>query len=267
MKRLILTLVGLLLWAPLAAAETTSAIIEREATGEISIDADGSVHDLALDEGLEPQVASALERRIRGWKFEPIIHDGRAVDAKTRISIQLSGVPASGDRYALQIDSVSFGSPASSHVMQPPAYPPDLGRHGIGAKVVLVIRTDREGNASDLHVEQVSLTSDSGEKRKLARWRNLAASAAVTAARGWKFDLTEIVDGQPQVATVRVPVEFVMGSAKRWVQYVPGEKRPIPWRSDSDDLEQGLADLLRNGEMQPLDSRFKLLADVSGTVL
>ena len=62
----------------------------REATyeltvhGELYIGPEGTVTDLKLRSAdLSPEIAAMVDRQVRKWRFEPILVDGRAVNAKT----------------------------------------------------------------------------------------------------------------------------------------------------------------------------------------
>ncbi|MBN4841748.1 energy transducer TonB, partial [Citrobacter braakii] len=63
----------------------------------------------------------------------------------------------------------------SSRRLNPPRYPPQELRQGVGGTVILVISIDAQGNVLDIQVE------------KSSRNRNLDR-AAVEAARRWKFN-------------------------------------------------------------------------------
>ena len=66
-----------------SAQHSTAPVIELTARGEIQIAPDGHVSDYELKTKLAPSVAQALDRAVRGWRFEPVLVDGRAVAAKT----------------------------------------------------------------------------------------------------------------------------------------------------------------------------------------
>ena len=80
--------------------------------------------------------------------------------------------------------------------MNPPNYPREEERRGIGGTVILVITVDENGVAQDVEVEK------SSGNRNLDR-------AAVTAARRWKFN-PEVRNGQKVASRVRVPVDFTL---------------------------------------------------------
>lgn len=266
MKRIIaLLLAGLLTSLPALSQSTVEYSLD--ATGTIEIGPDGAVLDYRLDKGQTPAVAAALDQSIRGWRFEPILQDGRAVIATTRMRLALVATPVGAGDYGLKVANVWFGEPDRKIMPAPPRYPHAAVRNGVAARVVLVLRLDDRGNVTDVHTEQVSLNISQPEGIRVERWRRTFEEATVAKARTWKFAITELVDGQPARHTsVRVPVEFAQGRPgdNHWRGFVPGPRHPIPW---GDPSLAGLDPALGNDDLQPLDSRFKLATPLVGTML
>lgn len=266
MKRIIaLLLAGLL--TPLPVLSQSTVEYSLDATGTIEIGPDGAVRDYRLDKGQKPAVAAALDKSIRGWRFEPILVDGRAVIATTRMRLELEALPISADEYGLKVGSVWFGEPDRENHLAPPLYPPKAMRQGLAARVLLVLRLDYGGNVTDVHTEQVSLDRRNPDGGSIERWRHTFEEAAVTKARTWKFTISELVDGKPASnTTIRVPVVFTLSSSdsNQWQAFVPGPRHPIPW---GDASLASFAPALGDGDMQPLDSRFKLTTPLLGTML
>ena len=267
MKRIIaLLLAGLLTSLP-ALSQGSTVEYSLDATGTIEIGPDGAVLDYRLDRGQKPAVAAALDRSIRGWRFEPILVDGRAMIATTRMRLALVATPVGAGDYGLKIANVRFGEPDRKNRPAPPRYPHAAVQNRVAARVVLVLRLDDQGNVTDVHTEQVSLNISKPEGHGVERWRRTFEEATVAKARTWKFAITELVDGQPARHTsVRIPVEFVPGRPgnNHWRAFVPGPRHPIPW---GDPTLASLDPALGNDDMQPLDSRFKLATPLVGTML
>ncbi|MBA2239420.1 MAG: energy transducer TonB, partial [Lysobacter sp.] len=83
----------------------------------------------------------------------------------------------------------------SSRALNPPKYPPQEARQGVGGTVILMISIDASGNVLNVEVE------------KSSRNRNLDR-AAIDAARKWRFN-PETRNGVAVASRVRVPVDFV----------------------------------------------------------
>lgn len=267
MKRITALLVLALLAALPALSQSSEVEYSMDAAGTIDIGPDGAVLDYRLDKGQKPAVAAALDQSIRGWRFEPILVDGRAVIATTRMRLALVATPVGAGEYGLKVSNVWFGEPDRQNQLAPPRYPQAALKNGVAARVVLVLRLDAHGNVTDVHTEQVSLNLDQAAGHRVDRWRRTFEEATAEKAMTWKFAITELVDGQPAPHTsVRIPVEYVPGSpgGNPWRAFVPGPRHPVPWGGT------GLATLdpeLGNGDMQPLDSRFKLTTPLLGTLL
>ncbi|HET8819240.1 MAG TPA: energy transducer TonB [Xanthomonadaceae bacterium] len=239
-------------------------VLELVAIGMLEVGPDGSVLDYALENDLDPAVATLVDRTVRGWRFEPVLVDGTPVIAVTRMRLDLEAVPR-GDEYALRVADVSLGAPAPS-TRQPPEYPPAALDEHLGAEVSVLVQVDADGKVEDVHVEQVSLSESLGKRTE--RFRGYFADASVEAARTWTFDMGEIIDGEPMPARLRVPVSFGMQRANGWTErkaYIPGPYHPSPW-VDPDAAADDIG-MLAQGDVQPLDSRVKLIDDVIGTML
>lgn len=239
-------------------------VLDLVAIGMLEVGPDGSVLDYALENDLDPAVATLVDRTVRGWRFEPVLVDGRPVIAVTRMRLELEAVPRD-DEYALRVADVSLGAPASS-TREPPEYPPAALDEHLGAQVSVLVQVDADGNVRDVHVEQVSLSESLG--KRTGRFRGYFAEASVEAARRWTFDMGEIIDGQAMPARLRVPVTFAMQRANGWIErkaYIPGPYHPSPWVGP-DNAANGIGTLAQ-GDVQPLDSRVKLSDDVIGTML
>lgn len=245
---------------------------ELNANGEIEIGPDGKVRNYTLDGKLSAEIAQVVDRRVRAWTFEPIVVDGKAVIAKTRLRLVLLATPVDDEHYALQVENAWFGEPESGSTMTPPRYPREAVMAGIGAKVVLAIRTDAQGRVTDVMAEQTSLSAR-GRPKVEEKWRNVFEKASMNAARSWMFRSSEELDGKLTSSVIRVPVSFSLtmspgtGGKNAWRGYVPGPVRPIPWVQDDTVASQSDRDALQDGVAQSLSSRFRLHDDVIGKVL
>lgn len=261
-----------LAWPMTALAVKPAADIEMEVGGKIAVGPDGLVRDYTLTSKLPAAVAELVERNVRSWKFEPILVDGKPVIAETRLRMVLHGTPVGEDSYTLKVENVWFGEPERAHDMKPPRYPAEAARAGLGAKVVLVLKLDADGNVVDVLAEQTSLDMRTHSEQVAEKWRRVFEQASVAAARKWKFTPGETVNGEAVGSLVRVPTTFRMGDSRKddsgkWQAYVPGPINPIPWVTEDSVASQAGRDRLQDGDTQPLSSRFKLVGDVVGTTL
>lgn len=273
MNRFAMLLAALLL--PLAAhagdSGDTQVQFERNVSGQIEIAPDGSVSDYSLDSELGlPEVTAALHEQIGEWRFEPILVDGKPVAAQANMNVQLALVPLDDERMAFRIERVAFGSPGRTARMAPPRYPDSALRERVAGKVTLVLKLDDDGGVERVHVERVDLERSTQSESRKEHWREVFAAAATRAARKWRFEPGARLGGEPLASSIRVPVEFVintgMAAADRWRAYEPGPYQPAPWARPDADAAAHIAGL-KDGDVQPLDSPFRLLGDVVGSFL
>ncbi|KIQ97338.1 hypothetical protein TI01_1130 [Lysobacter sp. A03] len=268
--------IAMMCLGPVAAKEKPAPVYELQATGTIEIGPDGQVAEYHLDKGQPAVIENALGRSIAQWRFEPIVVDGKPVIAKTRMRLSLEALPTPDEDYQLRLAGVWFGEPGRDvHHMAPPRYPEGLARAGIGAKAVLVLRLDADGSVQQVHAEQVSLDQDIRSSSQAERWRDLFARASVSAARQWKFDISERLAGEPIGTSIKVPVEFFLDDpvargkdpgANQWRSYIPGPLVRAPWLKDTAVAPQD-TDQLKDGDVRSLASQFKLKDDVVGSML
>jgi TonB family protein len=240
-----------------------------EANGDLYIGSDGAVTDYKLrSDDLTPSIAALIDKQVRSWRFEPILVDGRAVKAKTSLKLVLTASPVAGG-YQLHVAGVGFGNPVrrSQDQLKPPEYPMAARHAGVGAEVVLVLTLDGEGRVTAADVESTSL-SGKGPQRVMEQWADLFEHNAKGAARRWRFDMTERIDGKAKTMRIRVPFEFRMADWHGWTANVP-VLRPGHYleADDHDDVKLAAAGDRASQEPQALDTRFKLKDKVVGRAL
>jgi len=267
---------AMLVLAGPAFAVETAPTLEMSADGQIQIGPDGSVTDYRLDSKLPPAVAELVDKDVRRWQFEPILADGKPVVAKTAMHLGLRAEPAgeAKDSYRMHIVEIRFGEPKRSGSMRPPHYPKEAVIAHLGARVMLAVRLGADGQATDVQAYQTSLDARPRSESDAEHWRAMFERASIDAAKSWRYNMTETVNGKTVGSSVLVPVVFsvhVLGSQSdapgTWKAYLPGPKHPAPWM-DSDRLAAtGDLSNLRDDEAVSLDSPFKLKDDVVGKAL
>ncbi len=252
-------------------APKPTAVFEMKVRGDIEIDTEGHVRSQQLKGEFSPAVAQLIENNVRSWHFEPIQVDGRPVIARTRVSLLLEATPLEGGSYRLKVLNLIFGAPESLYALAPPRYPEQAGRAGLGAKVIMLLKLDADGNVVDTHAIQTSLSA-TGNERFARKWRLQFEKASAMAARRWKFNPAEKINGTNIDSTVRVPIVFSMGSYRGedtsadWRAFFPGPINPSSWLGIDPRSEMSNLAELKEGEAQPLASRFKPTESIIGTV-
>jgi len=258
-----------------AAAADTAPVLEMSADGEVQIATDGSVSDYRLRSQLAPAVADLVDRNVRGWTFEPVIIDGAAVVAKTAMHLGLKAEPVDGkDGYRMRITEVRFGEPQRNAKTRPPHYPEDAVHAHLGAKVLLAIRLDANGQVLDAQAYQVNLDARTRSEAEAERWRRIFERASLAAAKDWHYDMSETVNGKPIGTNAIVPVVFTLHelgtpvpSADKWRAFIPGPVHPAPWMNEHSLADNRDFSALPEDKAVSLDSHFHLKNDVIGKVL
>lgn len=212
-------------------------------TGSIDIEPDGSVGGYRIDraEEVPPGVRDMVARFAPGWRFDPVLVDGRPAKARARMNLRLVARKIEKDSYQVSLRSATFGQDApgeslGSLKLGAPHYPREAIRAGASGIVYLAVKVGRDGRVIDAVAEQVNLTFISSENA-MTRWREVFARSALAAARGWTFQPPTVGDSadDPWWAA-RVPVSYHLergaDSYGRWQAYVPGPRKPLPWRGD-----------------------------------
>ena len=271
------------------------SVLSMPVDGTIVIEPDGAVGEYALTSQLTPGVKAMLDRTIPKWRFEPVVIDGAARRAQTRVRIVLAANEVEGG-YKVRIDNVVFPAPKGeisetpsvvsqvvdlrSKKAQPPRYPMELMRAGISGRVLLGLRFGRDGAVVDAVAVQSMLFNVKGSERNLAKAIGLLEASALGAARHWSADVSVKPGATP------APRDFTAYTTIEYVLDQPGDKRPpgdpppgtwrlvtrtpkraMPWLA-GDKLVPivGVADLT-GGEMLPLAGAPQLKTPVVGTTL
>ena len=126
---------------PVAVATAADRMLRLTHEWQVSLDVAGKVTALR-DRGqaeLSAAVRAPLEQAIRGWTFEPGRIGGRPAPTETTLTLDVSFVPASGDRYAIRIDDARTGGvvDAAAAAKAPPRVPREAMRPGLVARVVV----------------------------------------------------------------------------------------------------------------------------------
>jgi hypothetical protein len=240
------------------------------ATGDLEIGPDGSVRSWKMDsEKLGATIEGLVQRNVETWRFEPILKDGKPVIAKTRMSVGLLALPQ-GDGMLVKVEEVHFGALKASGTIRPPRYPAKALREALGARVLLMVRVAPDGQVTDVHPYQVSL-SKQGRASVEEGWRAMFARASVDAVSKWKYEPGESIADVPVSQVIFVPIHFQIGEpGKRaehlWHGFYPGPVTPAPW-ADAGSMAQVDVATLDEGESAGVGSPFKLLGEVVGKTL
>ncbi|MCF7750628.1 energy transducer TonB [Bacillus subtilis subsp. subtilis] len=250
---------------PEAAAQSRRAVREQaEAamvlTGQIDIDTEGQVEGFQLDkrDQVDDGIARFVEAAVQTWQFEPVQVQGRAVPARTPVSIRLGGKTTPDGRQQVTLLAASFAKYDADAVdqvtkqqMRGPAYPEDVYRVRGRGDVLLLVQVGRDGKVMDVATEQVNLRVV-GTEAQMRSMRDKLSRASMAAARKWTFNTpTSGALKDAENWTLRVPIHFALNDERerygRWDAYIPGPRQQAPWRADQALGADANADLLPQG--------------------
>jgi outer membrane biosynthesis protein TonB len=195
-------MIAALLCAGVAAAK---APLERSFHARVQVSAEGTVEAVETQEGLPAPVATMVQEAAQKLAFTPATVGGEPAASKTTVWVRMRFEPGEGDELVSTVLSTTQANP----FMQPPRYPMQPMRDGIGGQVwlELAVRPDGSVDMDGSRVESIQLRDRDGGEIKRQSQGKLLAQAAMEAAAMWKV-FPEEVAGVPLATTVMVPVTF-----------------------------------------------------------
>lgn len=246
--RFLLSIAGVLL--AMTAAFTVSAQradqvqVGMTISGWVNINPDGSLDSFGLKdpEKLSVEVLRLLGQTVPGWRFAPVLVDGRPVKARARMHLRLLATRRDDGNYEARIGSAWFGDDIDLGVKpdkRVPARYPRLAQHaGVSGTVYAVLRIGADGRVVDAAAERVDVRLLAPEKA-LEKLRKMFADATLDACSEWTFSVPQGSAAEGRTTwDVRTVMDFVMEDAQQagygeWDSYVPGPYRRAPWLDDS----------------------------------
>lgn len=241
--------------------------------GRIEVDATGAVRDYRIEqpERLPPAVIDAIAQRVPAWRFEPVIVEGKPVDAAVDMSLRFVATPQADGGFSVRLRAAAFDDPSGTpeervrgRSLRAPDYPSEAARDGVPGTVYLLVKVGRDGKVIDSVVEQVNLEKLAKE-RDMERWRKTLSHSAMMASRRWSFlPPTQGEQAQRSDWLVRVPVVFRFKERAygEWETHVPGPRQPNPWAGP-----EGIAfspEALVPGKVHPAESGLRLIGGDTG---
>ncbi|HET7267743.1 MAG TPA: energy transducer TonB [Oleiagrimonas sp.] len=242
-------------------------------TGTIVINPDGSVADYTLDQKdkLPPGVLKQMAKALPHWVFRPVLRDGKAVLAKSHMSVRLVANPVGHGNYTITINGAHFGKGKPGETItkkhiSAPRYPRQLVLRRVSGTVYVTMQVGRDGHVERVKIRQVDLRTK-GRPEPMKRWRQALANACARAAKDWTF--SPPVKGPHRDDAhwvVMMPVNFRTSDRKRaaygqWQAYIPGPTHYIPWM-DQHMLAAGADAVPANGGLYSMQQSLHLLTQL-----
>lgn len=257
---------GVFLLLVLGVFQAQAADLRMEVSGEIGIDGQGKVFDYVIKTIVTPELKQLIDRSVRSWQFEPVLHGGKPGYAKADMKLTLLAKKVDAG-YQLQVERVRFTGSRGAVAMPPPRYPMESARAGVMGSVLVALRVDAEGKVRDAVAVQTSLPYRNLSQKKIEALGKPFEKASIDAAKKWRFEAADPERGDAAETTLVVPVDFWLDDApgpvrEGWHVEPNSIVRPIPWLAA--DRQQFDTDGLKQGEALALDSPVKLKTEVAG---
>lgn len=270
-------------WTPQPKPVAVESVLIARVDGRIAIDAQGVPIDYRIETELTDKVRTLLDKAVRGWRFEPVLVDGKPVTAEARMRVTLVA-REQGDGLRVGIDNVIFPTDADSANLSevkaaklrvmPPKYPGYAASLGVEGRVLLHLKLSLDGRVEDVVAVQSSLAKVAGKDELLGKLIAEFEEASLKAARNWRFEVhdTRSSGEAEEGITFAIPVDYLMRDKRGqkqgvWATEVRGPKRVAPWHDDKQNFQQvGVSDVSGN-EMVYLGGGLKLATEVQGIFL
>lgn len=258
-------------------------------TSWVQVAPDGSVIRYTLDrqDKLPDEVTEAIHKTVPGWKFHPVMVDGKPVVADAKMNLRMVASPQDKDQYIVRVGGATFSDGGVNDAKEkhddggnadpsykdrtPPVYPLAAIRVGKSGMVYLALEIDHTGHVEHVVATQVNLRAIGGES-DMRLLRQAFADASIAAAKDWTFNVPQSGKfANIHDWTVYVPVDFFLdgfGEPQeekqygQWDVYVPGPIQPIPWEQDQ-VADGNNADAIPSDGVFTPDKRFALLTPLS----
>ena len=245
------TVAVLIALLPVLAGAATRSDIRKQieysmlVQGAIETDVGGNVSAVTVDkpEKFPKGLAEYVQQHVSGWKFEPVLVDGKPMRARSQMSLLVVAKRPDKDTISIRIRNANFdgdgkgpqeGEVLSALQKTPPLYPESVAAAGVSGTVYVVVKVGPDGNVQDAVVEQVNLRA-LGKEKVMAAWRSALSDSALKAARGWKFK-PPTRGGQASASywSARTPISFMIVGTDpdrygKWQVHLPGPRQTIPW--------------------------------------
>ena len=224
------------------AAEQTAKQYMGEINGQISIDAEGKVTAVDLDNVKESSLKSLLISQINKWKFYPMQVNGKPVESTSGFSFELT----INTDVAKKLNQITFHrvfvSPTPVELAQrlrnvdtskrvQPEYPFVALRDRLEARLSIAVKIDPDGSVSEAGVYKMKLLnpkpyiSDADQRNAISIFGN----SAIRAVKQWRFSKERLVFNNCTNGCIsRIDVDYHFEN-KPWNLYREMPVAVLPW--------------------------------------
>ena len=242
----------------------------RSVNGQITIAADGTVKDVAIDNigSSEQSLKTFVIEKIKTWEFYPVQVDGTPREATAPIYLNLiATVDANDELRAITLTKPRIGKSAieieidaryDNKAKKHPRfnYPLVPLHDGVGALVTLLLDFKPDGTVRNAAIYEMVLVNTG--KRPVKPYARAFEDEALDAIRMLRRAPQEMAENGCSSGCIGTYfVEFKLNYDKAWNGYVLVPGKPVPWNtlSTPSDIEQSqLVRLKQDPTGQPLET-------------
>lgn len=206
------------------------------ASGTITVAPDGSVAEVEISRDFGEGIDEPLRQRIKAWRFEPVIVDGRPVMAMAHMELTLRADIGDETVEGIRIIRADFvDSPellqadAQRRSVRPPSYPKSALRHGFGAQLMMLVEVDENGRVQNSSALSAWLTGPKARPRQQEQVMRSFVDASRRAVAKWQMP----VPTESGSTVYRVPINF-RTSDELWALAYWVEQPPADWMLNRD---------------------------------
>lgn len=278
---------------PLAAAgrlpppEMQDAVYATRVDSTIEIGPDGRILRYEPITELKGPLASRVHALAEGFRFEPVLVDGKPVIARTRMRMHLVAEPLEDGNLKVGVEHVGFPEGEGENWVPPDGYargiarrarieyPADALHMGLSGRVMVALRFGPDGKVLEAVPRESALYGVTGRERSLGKALATFERAAVESVRRWTVDVRVPAGAspRPEDLTAAVNIEFLIDRHPKprpglWLHESRSRERPLPWLDPmlANNLPD-MADVDEGVHFGAAPQRFKLLTPTGGAVL
>lgn len=261
-------------FAAVAAERGPQAEASMIVTGQVELSPAGQVlsYDIDHPEQLPVGVVDLIKQNVPVWHFQ--FEEVPTQPVREIMHLRVAAKKADHSHESVRIESADFDDASlaedekiSFKTVAQPEYPKFAMAIPASGSVALLIQVGRDGSVEHVSAEQTNLRIVADDDT-MKRCRREFASAAVKAAKRWKFNVpAKGASAKDPYFLVRTTYSFVLlGSGQdghsgsrygQWDVYVPGPREEVPWIQNHALLSEA-ADSTPEGELHRVGGGVRL---------
>lgn len=112
----------------------------------VKFSAEGRIEDIQYQSEMVPAIRDVIRNAVRGWSFQPVLRDGKAVPSAALLVLRLKALSSpDGANYRLKVVGIDTSSWVDVGLQVAPKYPPAMARSRRSARLCVEVRISPDG--------------------------------------------------------------------------------------------------------------------------